>query len=85
MKTKMRGLITHEESQEVMKAFNLLPDHYFFSNDLKPCSGGFHALHFQQDCFICLNEIYNSIGIDFLGMHPDCTFLTNAGIRWLTI
>jgi hypothetical protein len=28
--------------------------------------------------------MYNSIGIDFIGMHPDCTFLTNAGIRWLT-
>jgi hypothetical protein len=80
----MRGLITHEESQEVTKAFNNLPGHYFFSNDLKPCSGGFPILHFQGDCFHHINEMYSSVGIDFLGMHPDCTFLTNAGIRWLT-
>lgn len=80
----MRGLITHEESQEVTMAFNRLPDHHFFSNDLKPCSGGYPALHFQQDCFECLDQMWNSIGIDFLGMHPDCTYLTNAGIRWLT-
>jgi len=82
--TYMRGLITHEESQAVMMAFNRLPDHHFFSNDLKPASGGMPSMHFQGDCFQVFNELYNSIGIDFLGMHPDCTFLTNAGIRWLT-
>lgn len=80
----MRGIITHEESQIVMSAFNELPGHYFFSNDLKPASGKYPTMHFQQDCFECLEELYNSIGIDFAGMHPDCTFLTNAGIRWLT-
>ena len=80
----MRGLITHERSQKVMSAFNRLPDHHFFSNDLQPCAGDYPVLHFQQDCFQCLEEMWNTVGIDFLGMHPDCTFLTNAGIRWLT-
>lgn len=82
--TYMRGLITHEESQTVMSAFNRLPDHHFFSNDLKPTSGPFPILHFQQDCFECIEQFLGSIGIDFLGMHPDCTKLTNAGIRWLS-
>jgi hypothetical protein len=80
----MRGLITHEESQTVMMAFNKLPGRYFFSNDLKPASGGMPSMHFQGDCFEHIESMYNSIGIDFLGMHPDCTKLTNAGIRWLS-
>lgn len=82
--TYMRGAITHEESQQVMAAFNRLPDHHFFSNDLKPASGPFPALHFQQDVFHFLHEIHAALSLDFLGMHPDCTYLTNAGIRWLT-
>jgi hypothetical protein len=80
----MKGLITHEESQAVVMAFNRKPNHYFFSNDLKPCSGDLPVLHFQGDCFKVMDEMYHSIGIDFVGMHPDCTYLTNAGIRWLT-
>jgi hypothetical protein len=80
----MRGLITHEESQTVMMAFNKLPGRYFFSNDLKPASGGMPSMHFQGDCFFHVSEMYHSIGLDFLGMHPDCTKLTNAGIRWLS-
>lgn len=80
----MRGIITHECSQEVMRAFNRIPGNQFFSNDLKPPYGMFPNMHFQQDCFECLHEMYTSVGIDFVGMHPDCTFLTNAGIRWLT-
>lgn len=81
---EVMGLITHEESQEVAKAFNRIPNHYFFSNDLKPCSGGIPSIHFQGDCFDQIDNMQKSIGIDFLGMHPDCTFLTNSGIRWLT-
>lgn len=80
----MTGLITHEESQTVMMAFNEIPGNYFFSNDLKPPSGLMPSLHFQGDCFDFVEALYKGIGLDFLGMHPDCTFLTNAGIRWLT-
>lgn len=80
----MRGLITHEESQVVTMAFNKISGNYFWSNDIKPCSGGLPVIHIQKDCFEAIEEMYNTIGIDFIGMHPDCTFLTNAGIRWLT-
>jgi hypothetical protein len=80
----MRGLITHECSQEVMMAFNRIPGNYFFSNDLKPAYGRYESMHFQEDCFECIKSMHSSIGIDFLGMHPDCTKLTNAGIRWLS-
>lgn len=79
----MRGKITHEESQEVTKAFREL-GHDFFSNDLKPCSGGHPEWHIQGDVFHMLHDTNAAFSLDFLGMHPDCTFLTNAGIRWLT-
>src|SRR5690242_14581613 len=79
----MRGLITHEESQEVTKAFREL-GHEFYSNDLKSCSGGKPEWHHQDDVFHCLHSMNAAWHLDFLGMHPDCTFLTNAGIRWLT-
>lgn len=84
----MKGLISHEESQEVTKAFRAL-GHEFYSNDLKPCSGGRPEWHIQKDCFIAFRD-FDSTGrieknqLDFYGAHPDCTFLTNAGIRWLT-
>lgn len=77
----MKGVITHEESQEVTKAFRDL-GHEFYSNDLKPCSGGRPEWHHQDDVFHFLHSFW--LGLDFLGMHPDCTYLTNAGIRWLT-
>jgi hypothetical protein len=79
----MRGLITHEESQEVTKAFRE-KGHEFFSNDIKECSGGYSKWHHKDDVFHCLHSINAAISLDFLGMHPDCTYLTNAGIRWLS-
>ncbi len=79
----MRGQITHEESQIVTKAFRKL-GHEFFSNDLKPCSGGHPEWHRRDDVFHMLHNINAAFHLDFLGMHPDCTYLTNAGIRWLT-
>jgi hypothetical protein len=77
----MKGRITHEESQIVTMAFRE-QGHDFMSNDLKPCSGGYPQYHTQGDCFDVVNGEISSL--DFLGMHPDCTFLTNAGIRWLS-
>lgn len=80
----MDGIITHEESQAVTKAFRA-KGHTFFSCDLKPCSGGRPDWHFQDD----VNRIMFAMdgGLkswQFFGAHPDCTFLTNAGLRWLT-
>jgi hypothetical protein len=76
----MTGAITHEESQEVTKAFRMY-GHDFYSNDLQPCSGGFPEFHVQGDCFHFLTQRW--LSLRFLGAHPDCTYLTNAGVRWL--
>jgi hypothetical protein len=77
----MTGIITHEESQTVTSAFRKR-GHEFFSNDLKPCGGQNPQWHYRGDCVWLLSKRIEYI--DFLGAHPDCTFLTNAGIRWLT-
>jgi hypothetical protein len=83
----MTGIITHEESQAVTLQFRArLMD--FYSNDLKPCSGPVPGIHIQGDCFKAIDAGVG-VGINhkrfrFAGFHPDCTFLTNAGIRWLT-
>lgn len=76
----MTGIITHEESQEVTKAFRIY-GHDFYSNDLQPCSGGFPEFHIQGDCLHVLKRHISELR--FLGAHPDCTYLTNAGVRWL--
>lgn len=80
---KMYGAITHEESQEVTKAFRAR-NKEFFSVDVKPCSGGHPEWHKRGDVFHVLHRENAAFRCSFLGMHPDCTFLTNAGIRWLT-
>lgn len=83
---KLRGIITHEESQEVTKAFREL-GHEFWSNDLKPCSGGHPEFHYQGDFKDAFWELSGNTGgafFNFFGAHPDCTYLTNAGIRWLS-
>lgn len=78
----MLGLITHEESQAVTNAFRDRC-HEFYSNDLQECSGGHPGFHIQGDCFEAVNSFYDRGGIDFLGMHPVCKYLTNSGVRWL--
>jgi len=82
----MKDLITHEESQEVTKAFRK-NGHEFFSNDKKPCSGGHPEWHFKGDFTEAFWSLSNNTGakfFQFFGAHPDCTFLTNAGILWLS-
>jgi hypothetical protein len=66
-------LITHEESQIVMEAF-LNAGHDAYSCDLLPTSGKYPERHLQMDCFKAIEKIKP----DFLGMHPECTFLTNT-------
>jgi hypothetical protein len=73
----MKVLITHEESQTVMNAF-LKRGFDAYSCDLLPCSGGYPDRHLQMDCFAAIELIKP----DFLGMHPECTFLTVAGNSW---
>lgn len=76
----MKGLITHERSQEVTKAFRAR-GFKFFSNDLEECYGGHPEWHIQDDCFHAMGRDF--ISLEFLGCHPECTYLTKAGIRWL--
>lgn len=79
----MKGLITHEESQAVTIEFRKR-NHIFYSCDLKECSGGKPEWHHVGDVFKTLRSIDAATTLNFLGMHPDCTKLTNAGIRWLS-
>jgi len=78
----MKGLIVCEESQEVTKAFRE-QGHEFYSNDIQDCSGDHKEWHIKDDCFHVLSASRFTIGLDFLGCHPECTYLTNAGVRWL--
>lgn len=73
----MKVLITHEESQTVMKAF-LDMGHDAYSCDLLPASGSHPERHLQMDCFKAI-ELLNP---DFLGMHPECTRLTVAANKY---
>lgn len=81
MDRKMRGIITHEESQAVTIAFRE-QNQSFYSNDLQDCSGGHPEWHKKGDCFNVLKLERGHI--DFLGMHPVCRYLANSGVRWLT-
>lgn len=78
----MKVLIACEESQTVCKAFRYL-GHEAYSNDLKPCSGGHPEWHIQESCFHVLCKPISINSLQFLGFHPECTFLTNSGVRWL--
>lgn len=75
----MRVAITHERSGIVAGAF-LRAGHDAYSNDLEPTYGPNPDRHYAMDCFDFLAQIGR---LDFLGMHPDCTYLTNAGIKHL--
>lgn len=73
----MKVLIACEESQEVCKAFRAL-GHEAYSCDIQPCSGGHPEWHLQVDALELLKMKWNLIIA-----HPPCTYLTNAGARWL--
>lgn len=75
-------LIACEESQAVCKAFREL-GHEAYSCDILPCSGGHPEWHLQGDIFHVIYRSGMLTSLDFLGGHPECTFLTNAGVRWI--
>jgi hypothetical protein len=75
----MKGLITHEESQTVALAFRN-DGHEFFSCDLQECSGSRTDIHIRLDCFLAADKD----NYEFLGMHPVCKYLTNAGLKHLS-
>ena len=73
----MRVLIACEESQEVCKAFRAR-GHEAYSCDLVPCSGGHPEWHIQADALELLKLKW-----DLIIAHPPCTYISNAGARWL--
>lgn len=74
----MRVLVACEESQTVCKAFRAR-GHEAFSSDLQPCSGGHPEWHIQGDATALLDDPTWGLLI----AHPPCTYLSNAGARWL--
>ena len=73
----MRVLVACEESQEVCKAFRER-GHEAYSCDLQDCSGGHPEWHIKADALEILK-----IKWDLIIAHPPCTYLSNAGARWL--
>lgn len=74
---EMRVLIACEESQRVCIEFRRL-GHEAYSCDIEPCSGGHPEWHLQQD----VTELLK-IKWDLIIAHPPCTYLSNAGARFL--
>lgn len=73
----MKILIACEESQVVCKAFRA-KGHDAYSCDVLPPSGGKPEWHIQDDILKHLDE-----GWDMMIAHPPCTYLSNAGARFL--
>lgn len=73
----LKVLVACEESQAVCKAFRAL-GHEAYSCDIQECSGGHPEWHIQGDVLPLLNEKW-----DLIIAHPPCTYLSNAGARWL--
>lgn len=73
----MRVLVACEESQAVTIELRKL-GHEAYSCDIEPCSGGHPEWHMQQDVLPLLEERW-----DMIIAFPPCTYLSNAGNRWL--
>jgi hypothetical protein len=73
----VRVLVACEESQAVCKAFRE-KGHEAYSCDIEPCSGGHPEWHIQVDALELLKMRW-----DMIIAHPPCTYITNAGARWL--
>ena len=89
----MKVLVACEESQRVCIEFRKL-GHEAYSCDIEPCSGGHPEWHIQDDVLPLLNgncdfktvngDIHHLIGKwDLIIAHPPCTYLSNAGARFL--
>ena len=73
----MKVLCACEESQAVCIAFRE-KGHEAYSCDIEPCSGGHPEWHLQQDVLPLLKEKW-----DMIIAFPPCTYLSNAGARFL--
>lgn len=73
----MKILVACEESQAVTTALRNL-GHEAYSCDIQPCSGSHPEWHLQQDVTPLLKMRW-----DMIIAHPPCTYLSNAGARFL--
>lgn len=73
----MKVLIACEESQRVCTEFRKL-GHEAFSCDILPTSGEHPEWHIQDNV---LNHLHDNW--DLIIAHPPCTYISNAGARWL--
>ena len=89
----MRVLVACEESQAVCKEFRRL-GHEAYSCDIIECSGGHPEWHIRWDALALINgncsfmtcdgELHSIDGKwDMIIAHPPCTYLSNAGARFL--
>lgn len=89
----MKVLIACEESQRVCAEFRRL-GHEAYSCDIQECSGGRPEWHIKQDVLPLLNgrcrfetmdgQHHEISGRwDLIIAHPPCTYLSNAGARFL--
>ena len=89
----MKVLVACEESQRVCTEFRKL-GHEAYSCDIEPCSGGHPEWHIQCDVIPLLNGYctfatmdgenhYINDKWDLIIAHPPCTYLSNAGARFL--
>ena len=74
----MKILVACEESQAVTIEFRKL-GHEAYSCDLQPCSGGHPEWHIIGDALV----VAYSQHWDIMIAHPPCTYLSNAGARFL--
>ena len=78
----MNVLIGCESSGTVREAFRAL-GHNAWSCDLLPADDN-SPYHLQMDVFRAIARVkYLTIRWDLAIFHPPCTYLTNAGVRWL--
>lgn len=89
----MNVLVACEESQAVCIEFRKL-GHRAFSCDIQECSGGHSEWHIKGDALAVINgncDFVTSDGSkhrqdgkwDLLIAHPPCTYISNAGARFL--
>ena len=89
----MKVLVACEESQTVCKAFRER-GHEAYSCDIQECSGGHPEWHIKGDVLPLLNgncEFTTMDGVkhsidgkwDLIIAHPPCTYISNAGARFL--
>lgn len=87
----MKVLVACEESQEVCKAFRAL-GHEAYSCDLQEPSGGHPEWHILGDALVSVEggrvttmdgQTHDVGKWDLLIAHPPCTYISNAGVRFL--